>query len=201
MRAHVRALAAAALATAMFLTGCGGSSTDNSAQTERPAEEVEGAGLWEFEWEGMKGTLQFPAPADHARVVKLEEWRQVAEAAPVTYVLVTLDNTEGTEAFGELPFVHVTTQSGDRIKLEQWSNVMDEWEPAIREVNPEVSDEIRGAYQLRWDVNGEGAIAIEPGQTGEKVFYTDQNIDDIASVEVTIYPNNPDAVVEATLRE
>lgn len=207
MRAHVRALAAAALATAMFLSGCGSDTDDAAPTTETDGSSPEpevflGAGVWEFEWKGATGTVEIPAPADDARVATLEQWRQVGQIPEVIYLKVTMDNTEGTD-FAEVPYVELTTSSGEKVKATNWATVNEDWRDAIEQADPDLSVEISNTYQEPWEVDGKPAPYLDQGQQGEKIFYTTVPLQEegVTSVEVSVIAGEPDGRAAATLRE
>lgn len=159
MWTHRRALAAI---TAVLLTGCG-SDTSDTAQTDQAAEKVEGAGVWEFVWNGATGTVEFPVQGESARVDKLEKWRQAAQAEPVTYLRMTADNTAGSETF-EGTAVIVTTTTGEELTLRGWQGLHAEWKDAAYAAGP--GDLRRGeADALPGDLGGAGWLHLHlPGR-------------------------------------
>jgi hypothetical protein len=183
-------LPAVTLAVTLLLTSCGGSDTDSadapaseSSGESTEAEAEAGPGVYSGTAEsGLTVTVEIPTPeaalqADPTASA-VEQYRIAARAPEFTYLLVELDNTQGTEEQLILDTaVVVIDEFGVQLKVEHVFASDAMYETHIFDKAPEAANEL---YSETYDNQ-----RLLPGAKGTFVYATDDPLPEPVSVFIT----------------
>src|SRR5690625_1794317 len=95
--------------------------------TEKP--DVETAGHGTYRVHAMSGTeieFELPTPADHEDLAAIEQYRQEAEIEPVTYIIVDVDNRQGTDT-AQMNTVAVYDTEGNEYEFGKLEHLLTDW--------------------------------------------------------------------------
>lgn len=140
---------------ALALTACG--SDDEPSNTENTQEQrtedtgtvdqasqpegddhnpMDGAGIMaagEFEVYpefGGHAVFDLPTSPDHEKVAPFEEYREIHNLDPITYIVIDVDNRDGTEIL-KFPAISAFDENGMSYQFEdiEYSGIIEEWGP------------------------------------------------------------------------
>lgn len=124
------------------------------------------------ELEGDQGdvsvTVHVPADSSDDHVEDLEDFRDDSGAGPVCWVVVEVDNRDGTEVV-DLPEVDVVAADGSRVTLQRASDVLRTWAERSDD-----DDAVARAVELITQTGG----TVSPGQEGHLVLVAAEDLDD-----------------------
>lgn len=135
---------------------------------------------------GAEMVVVVPAEDDDA-VEDLEDYREDADAGPVCWVVVRVDNTEGDQVV-DLPRVEVVTADGRQVRLERASDALSGW--ADRRADDD--DAAVRAVELTAGLTG----VVGPGDEGDLVFVAATDLDDPRGVR--LQPSDGAPLVDAS---
>ncbi|WP_298804496.1 hypothetical protein [uncultured Pseudokineococcus sp.] len=124
---------------------------------------------------GAEMVVVVPAEDDDDAVEELEDYREDADAGPVCWVVVRVDNTEGDQVV-DLPRVEVVTADGRQVRLERASDALSGW--ADRRADDD--DAAVRAVELTAGLTG----VVGPGDEGDVVFVAATDLDDPRGVRL-----------------
>src|SRR5690625_3052371 len=129
---------------ALALVGCG--STETTSDEPQNAEEaqqqyadeqdtgepeVQTAGHGTYRVHATSGTeleFELPTPADHEDLAAIEQYRQEAEIEPVTYIIVDVDNRQGTDT-AQMNTIAVYDTEGNEYEFGKLEHLLTDWSP------------------------------------------------------------------------
>ena len=102
----------------------------DSPTSSAPARRaLTGPGTYSFSYEGAVGTIQVPANIKDPRLEPYGDYRRLADARPITYLIAQVDNqSDDTINMYE---VVVVTNDGQQIEATSISNYVDTWRDAF----------------------------------------------------------------------
>ncbi|ROP45978.1 hypothetical protein [Pseudokineococcus lusitanus] len=132
------------------------------------------------ELEGDQGdvsvTVHVPADSSDDHVEDLEDFREDTDAGPVCWVVVEVDNRDGTEVV-DLPEVDVVAADGSRVTLQRASDVLSTWAERSDD-----DDAVARAVELITQTGG----TVSPGQEGYLVLLAAEDLDDPRAAHVRL---------------
>lgn len=148
---------------------------DSSTGAEEADEELPGGpGQYTMELDGTVVNVDVPAPDDNELVVEIETFREAIDAASASYLLVTIDNREGSyESY--LGDITVVTEEGTQIEFLSASEVVSDWFIDL----PDDALYAQGVDLSNKHLNG---TTILPGAISETVFISPQDFSSVKSV-------------------
>jgi len=147
----------------------------SSIGAEGAVEELPGGpGQYTSGLDGTVVNVDVPAADDDELVVEIETYRKAIDAAPVSYLLVTIDNREGSD---ESYFwgITVVTEEGAQIEFLSASEVVGDWFMDLLD---------DGLYDQGVDLSNKhlNKTMVLPGAISETVFMAPQELSSVRSV-------------------
>jgi hypothetical protein len=181
--------AAGGLLVAMSAACGDDSSTDDLVTDEEipslTGEETEGAppasegGEGTYAWVTEEGALvnyTIPAPEDDPEIQRIEAFRNDTGSAPISYVFVEIDNTEGI-AQSLAPLIDVVTEDGQTFTFNEAHFIVGNWSNDISDEDEDLKDESVDLY--------ESLLArshAQPGAKSTTIFAEEGELPDVARV-------------------
>lgn len=131
----------AALAITLSLTACGASegagptepTTPEANTSETEAPQLYPSGPFELTTaNGAEITFELPTPATNESLAEIEQFRTDAGGAAVSYLLIKVDNRNGTEPV-TLETVSAFDAEGTKYEFTEVTSFVDEWSPYYSE--------------------------------------------------------------------
>lgn len=145
---------------------------------------------------GAEITFTLPTPATDPAVAKLEEFRDKAGGAPVTYLVASVDNRQGTEPV-KIYMVAVFDEEGRQYTFSTVADALDSWKPSFdsdykyKLPDGTVLDDAAGDELSRsaTDLNNENLGDVDPAERATVVLAsTDVDLPDEFS-RVAVQPS------------
>ncbi|GAB2566525.1 hypothetical protein [Kribbella endophytica] len=152
-----------------------------------PARSVSasGPGVYTFTHDGVTGTIQIPADRLDPRLQKYGDYRRLAKAAAVTYLIAQVDNQSDDSA--NLYKVVVVTAAGQQIEATSIADYVDRWRNAF-------ADDA-AKYNRGIELSNNSHFYLHPGAKGTAILATSQPITSVQ--RVFVYPTGIYPAVEA----
>jgi hypothetical protein len=152
-----------------------------------PARRVpaSGPGLYAFAHDGVTGTIQIPADRLDPRLQKYGDYRRLAKAPAVTYLIAQVDNQSDDSA--NLYKVVVVTTAGQQIEATSITDYIDRWRRTF------IDDAAK--YNRGIELSNSSDFSLHPGAKGTAILATSQPITSVK--RVFVYPTGIYPAVEA----
>jgi hypothetical protein len=149
--------------------------------------------MYSFSFEGATGTVQIPVPRTDPRLERFGDYRRLAKAPAVTYLIAAVDNQSDNTI--NMYKVIVVTNDGRQIEATSVSEYVDRWRDAFAsDDNGNGGDSKK--YNLGITLSNESQMYLLPGARGTAVLAAKEPI---ATVKrVFVYPTGIFNQVEAT---
>lgn len=122
------------------LTACGNDDRSEADRTDSTNPSVSassqsgstdgGPGVYAFETNGAKGTVEIPVVSTDPRFSEVENYRAKVGGEPVVYVVVEIDNTGGQEVV-EVSDIEVVTEDAQQATVEKIWSLIGDWQEKI----------------------------------------------------------------------
>jgi hypothetical protein len=195
----LRMMSAAAGVGVLFtlLAACSSGSSDATSNTPQGAVGDSGGGAtamstatqYSFQSHGTVGTIEVVKPID-PRVAKIEAYRKLAHGHSVTYVVATVDNTNGTEG-SNMYAVDIVTGEGQQITAMGVSEAFSPWMDHF-----EHGGNFAPGYNTGVDLSNRYQFGLDPGAKGTAILVTRRPVASI--MRMFVYPDGGMEQVEAT---
>ncbi len=161
------------------------SSPDRAPAT--PAK-LTGPGTYTFSYQGAVGTIQVPANILDPRLERYGDYRRLAKARPITYLIAQVDNkSDDTINMYE---VVVVTNDGQQIEATSISDYIDTWRDAF------AGEDGDGAkYNRGIELSNSSSFYLHPGAKGIAILGAKEPIKTVK--RVFVYPAGAFDRVEA----
>lgn len=154
----------------------GGDDGDGDARSPEDCADPDDAAELEGDQGDVSVTVHVPADASEDQVEDLEDFRDDTGAGPVCWVVVEVDNRDGTEVV-DLPEVDVVAADGSRVTLRRASDVLPTWAERSDD-----DDAVARAVELITQTGG----TVSPGQEGYLVLLATEDLDDPQGAHVRL---------------
>jgi len=151
-----------------------------------------GPGLYAFTYEGAVGTVQVPANIKDPRLEKYGDYRRLANARPITYLIAQVDNRSNDVI--TMYEVVVVTDSGQQIEATSISNYVDMWQDAFVGDASGSSGDL-DKYNAGTALSAASNFYLHPGAKGTAILGAKEAIRSVK--RVFVYPAGPFDRVEA----
>jgi len=153
-----------------------------------PPERATGPGVYSFAYQGAVGTIQVPTSIMDPRLERYGDYRRLAKAPAITYVIAQVDNqSDDTITMYE---VVIVTDSGQQIEATSISNYVDDWRDAFA---GEGGDSRK--YNLGIALSNASSFFLHPGARGTAILGAKEPIKTVQ--RVFVYPAGAFDRVEA----
>jgi hypothetical protein len=170
------------------------SSSPESPPASRPHSgastpaRLTGPGKYTFSYQGAVGTIEVPANIMDPRLERYGDYRRLAKARPITYLIAQVDNkSDDTINMYE---VVVVTADGQQIEATSISDYVDTWRYAFAGEDGDVTK-----YNLGIELSNSGNFYLHPGAKGTAILGAKQPIKTVK--RVFVYPAGAFDRVEA----
>jgi hypothetical protein len=152
-----------------------------------PASRVpaSGPGVYSFTREGVTGTIQIPADRLDPRLQKYGDYRRLAKAPAVTYLIAQVDNQSDDTV--NLYKVVIVTAAGRQIEATSVTDYVDDWR------NTFTDDTAK--YNRGIELSNNSDFSLHPGAKGTAILATNQLITSVQ--RVFVYPTGIYPMIEA----
>jgi hypothetical protein len=157
-----------------------------SGTAKKPA--LAGPGIYSFAFQGARGTIQVPTPRTDPRLEPYGDYRRLAKAPVVTYLIATVDNQSDDTI--NMYQVIVVTNDGRQIEATSVSNFVDQWRDAFAGENGNATKYNRGV-----ELSNDSQFYLLPGAKGTAILATKSPIPSVK--RVFVYPAGGFSRVEA----
>jgi hypothetical protein len=144
-----------------------------------------GPGVYTFTHDGLTGTIQIPADRLDPRLQKYGDYRRLAKAPAVTYLIAQVDNQSDDTA--NLYKVVIVTAAGQQIEATSITDYIDRWRNAFTDDTAK--------YNRGIDLSNKSRFYLHPGAKGTAFLATAQPITSVK--RVFVYPTGIYPAVEA----
>lgn len=190
--------------TALALAGCGTSEAEPDEPQSREEAQQEYADMLEsgeaqgpppmpageFELQASQGThITFELPTDpaHEDLAAIEEYRETVNVEPVTYIVVDVDNRQGTDGV-TLPQLNVYDEDGTEYEFQKLDWYFTDWQPQrsweaedetywLPDETPITEDEYRALEQTHNDL--EDSLTSTVSEAGRDTIIMAHQGDDL----------------------
>ncbi|MEI8406336.1 MULTISPECIES: hypothetical protein [unclassified Kribbella] len=175
------------------------SATAKASVTEAPSEAIEpspsaspkpwtGPGVYSFAYQGAVGTIQIPASIMDPRLERYGDYRRLAKAPAITYVIAQVDNqSDDTINMYE---VVIVTDAGQQIEATSISNYVDAWSNAFAGEGGDIKKYTKGI-----ELSNASNFYLHPGAKGTAILGAKEPIKTVK--RVFVYPAGAFDRVEA----
>lgn len=147
-----------------------------------------GPGTYTFSYRGAVGTIQVPANIMDPRLERYGDYRRMAKARPITYLIAQIDNrSDDTINMYE---VVVVTNDGQQIEATSISDYVDTWRDAFAGEGGDVAK-----YNLGIELSNSSSFYLHPGAKGTAILGAREPIKTVK--RVFVYPSGAFDRVEA----
>ncbi|TDW86331.1 hypothetical protein EV647_6411 [Kribbella sp. VKM Ac-2566] len=155
--------------------------------TSTPAR-LTGPGTYAFSYQGAVGTIQVPANIMDPRLERYGDYRRLAKARPITYLIAQVDNrSDDTITMYE---VVVVTNDGQQIEATSVSDYVDIWRDAFATEDGDVAK-----YNQGIELSNSSNFYLHPGAKGTAILGAKEPIKTVK--RVFVYPAGAFDRVEA----
>lgn len=161
------------------------STTSKAPVASRPPSS--GPGFYTFRYGGVAGTVQVPTPRLDPRLERYGDYRRLARAPTITYLIAQLDNQSSDTV--TLSKVVVVSVQGRQIEATPISDYIDRWATTV--LRRGSTDDYLAGLRLSSASN----IVLHPGARASVVLGADESITTVK--RVFAYPGNALDAVEA----
>lgn len=168
-------------------------SPNNPAPSVRPPNastraSLTGPGTYTFTFQGAVGTIQVPANIMDARLERYGDYRRLAKARPITYLIAQVKNESDQPV--NMYEVVVVTGDGQQIEATSISNYVDSWRDAFAGEDGDVTK-----YNQGIELSNASTFYLLPGAKGTAILGAKQPIKSVK--RVFVYPSGAFDRVEA----
>jgi hypothetical protein len=161
--------------------------------TSRPASTAKkpalsGPGVYSFSFHGARGSIQVPTPRTDPRLEPYGDYRRLAGAPVVTYLIATVDNQSDDTI--NMYKVVVVTNDGRQIEATSVSDFVDRWRDAFAGEGGDAAKYNRGI-----ELSNRSQFYLLPGARGTAFLATDTPLSSIK--RVFVYPAGGFSRIEA----
>lgn len=150
--------------------------------------DLTGPGTYTFTYRGAVGTIQVPANIKDPRLEPYGDYRRLAMAEPITYLIARVDNrSDDTINMYE---VVVVTADGQQIEATSVSDFVDTWRDSFAGENGNVKK-----YNLGIELSTSSSFYLLPGAKGTAILGAKEPIKTVE--RVFVYPAGAFDRVEA----
>ena len=168
-------IACSGLILLLAVSACGSDSNSTPADATAPQG---GFGTYFYGENGALLIYQITAPAEHPLVLQVEEHRTNVGAAPLTYILVSADNRNGSKS-QEAHRLRVVTVQGSTVSFLGVWEVMEAWTTGSR--SSDLSTEaINQGRQLHDDMMNL-SVGL-PGTVSQHLLASNESLDSVGTV-------------------
>jgi hypothetical protein len=153
--------------------------TSNRPLSTAKKPVLTGPGIYSFSFQGARGTIQIPTPRTDPRLERFGDYRRLAKAPVVTYLIATVDNQSDDTI--NMYQVVVVTNDGRQIKVTAVSDFVDQWREAFAGEGGDSAKYNRGVR-----LSNESQFYLLPGAKGTAVLATKNPITSVK--RVFVYP-------------
>lgn len=157
----------------------------NPPSATRTNSAISGPGTYSFSFEGATGAIQVPTPRLDPRLEKVGDYRRLAKAPVVTYLIATVDN-QSNDAI-TMDSVVVITGSGHQIEATPVSDYVDKWRESF-------AGDSRN-YSRGITLSNDSRVYLLPGAKGTAILAAKEPITSVK--RVFVYPTGIFPRVEA----
>lgn len=160
------------------------------SQDSAPATpaRLTGPGVYTFSYQGAVGTIQVPANILDPRLERYGDYRRLAKARPITYLIAQVDNKSDDTI--NLYEVVVVTNDGQQIEATSISDYVDTWRDAFAGEDGDVTK-----YNLGIKLSNSSSFYLHPGAKGTAILGAKEPIKTVK--RVFVYPAGAFDRVEA----
>lgn len=185
------------IVAAALVSGCGNGQGASSPTVAPPAASTttdpatvvaSGPGTYTFSYMGASGSIDIPASASEPSLANFEAYRKKASAAPVTYLLAKIDNSNGTSSINMYSIV-VVTDDGQQVTGTGVGGTISKWQEAFG-----TSDTKN--YNAGVSLINDNNFYLQPGAKGNAILVADHPFSTVK--RVFVYPAGGVDKVEAT---
>lgn len=182
------------------LTSAATSSTQRPADSASPARPKSpapatpssGPGIYSFTFEGAVGTIEVPTPRTDPRLERYGDYRRLAKAPVVTYLMATVDN-RSSDIINMYRIV-VVTDAGQQIEATSVTDYIDTWRDAFASNASGEGGDSKN-YNLGITLSNHSQFYLLPGAKGTAVLAAKSPIKSVK--RVFVYPAGIFSRVEA----
>jgi hypothetical protein len=147
-----------------------------------------GPGTYTFSYQGAVGTIQVPANIKDPRLERYGDYRRLAKARPITYLIAKVDNqSDDTINMYE---VVVVTADGQQIEATSISDFVDIWRDSFAGEDGNVKK-----YNQGIELSTSSSFSLYPGARGTAILGAKEPITTVK--RVFVYPAGAFDRVEA----
>jgi hypothetical protein len=156
-----------------------------TAPPPAPRAPASGPGVYSFAHDGVTGTVQIPADRLDPRLQKYGDYRRLAKAPAVTYLIAQVDNQSDDSA--NLYKVVIVTAAGQQVEATSITDYIDRWRNAFTD------DATK--YNRGIELSNNSDFYLHPGAKGTAILATSRSITSVK--RVFVYPTGIYPAVEA----